>query len=81
MVNNKHLSYRSDKIIYKGNNIVLAQSENPWYLDNDHIIIENIQNQNTQNTIPNSFSILANPLCWIIILIIILIIVRLVRSM
>ena len=77
--------YHKFDIKYKGKNVILVQSEKPWYIDLDEIcnnieqdnICDNNNNDINKKLIENfNESILTNPLCWLIILILILIIIK-----
>lgn len=84
-----------NNIKYKGENVILVQSDNPWYLDcvedtepeisnikiiNQENSSSNIEHYKTNNNDMNESvyepSLIKNPLCWLIILILILIIIR-----
>lgn len=61
-------------IKYRGNNVILTQADNPWYLDqkNDNKIKRKYHESYYESYYE---SLLTNPLCWIIIFILILIII------
>ena len=85
-LDNTYEQNKQYEIMYKGNNVMLTLSDNPWYLNKNNCSTEtssNIRNKiyKTQITNKEQFTqetttskLLTNPVCWIILLIIILII-------